>query len=420
MLRESLKNAFTSRKPRQTLAQARDLPGANAHLQPGSAPPAWRQRGVQRFLNVGRLVALVHKESLQILRDPSSLVVAFVLPAILLILFGFGVSLDLREVRIGVVNQSRDVAAESLVTSLEQASFFAVTRYQSRQQAQQALHAGELKALVVVDERFSAQLRKGEGAPLQLLTDGTDANTARLLQGYVAGVLGNWGRQEQQQLAVEPVERIELEARMWFNPALKSRYFLVPGLMAMIMTLVGTLMTALVVAREWERGTMEALMATPVSTTELMLGKLLPFYVLGMGGMLLITWMAIYVFGVPFRGSLGMLLLSGTVFLVGALALGLLVSTLARDQFVASQIALVVSTLPAFFLSGFVFELDSAPAPIQWLSVIIPAKYFIRILQTLFLAGDVSEVIWRNLFAMGVISAGLVLATMALTRRRLE
>lgn len=368
----------------------------------------------------GRLLALVQKESLQILRDPSSIVVAFVLPVLLLILFGFGVSLDLREVRIGVVSLNRDSASESLVASLEHASFFKVIRFDSRQAGQQALRASELKALVLVDERFAERIQRGESAPVQLLTDGTDANTSRLLEGYVAGVIGNWGAQEQRLRATEPSERIELASRMWFNPALKSRYFLVPGLIAMIMTLVGTLMTALVVAREWERGTMEALMATPVSIAELIVGKLLPFYVLGMAGMLLVTWMAIFVFGVPFRGSMALLMLASSVFLVGALALGLLVSTLARDQFVASQIALVVSTLPAFMLSGFVFELDSAPTPIQWLSTIIPAKYFIRILHTLFLAGDVGPVYWHNLLYMGGISLGFVLVTLAVTRRRLE
>ena len=367
-----------------------------------------------------RLGGLMRKEFLQMVRDPASLVVAGVLPLILLMLFGYGVSLDLREVRIGVVNGNRDTASMNFVASLSQARFFQVQPFTERQSAREALRQGGLKAVVVLDDDFGGRLQRGEKSPLQVLTNGTDANTARLLEGYLAGVLSTWMAQEQWERGSPPQARIAVESRMWFNPALKSRFFLVPGLMAIIISLVGTLLTALVVAREWERGTMEALLATPVSIREVLLGKLVPYYVLGMGSIALVTVVATQVFGVPLRGSWWLLALCGTVFLVGALSLGLLISTLARDQFVAAQIALVAGFMPSFMLSGFIFEISSAPVVMQWVSAIIPATYFIRILQTLFLSGTTWSVILPNLLAMAAIGAVLVLATVRVSRRRLE
>jgi ABC-2 type transport system permease protein len=210
------------------------------------------------------------------------------------------------------------------------------------------------------------------------------------------------------------------EPRVWFNPQLRSRNFLVPGLIAIIMTLTGTLLTALVVAREWERGTMEALLATQTGLLELLAGKLVPYFVLGMSGMALSVAMAVFLFGVPIRGSLLLLFGIAAVFLTGALGMGLLISTVTRNQFVAGQVAIVSAFLPAFMLSGFVFEISSMPMWIQWLTHIVAARYFVTILQTLFLAGNVWSVILPNLLALLLIAAVFLGLTAARTRKRLD
>jgi ABC-2 type transport system permease protein len=213
---------------------------------------------------------------------------------------------------------------------------------------------------------------------------------------------------------------VKLDDRVWFNPGLRSRDYLVPGLVAVIMTLIGALLTALVVAREWERGTMEALMVTPVAIREILLGKLIPYFVLGMGGLLFSVAMAVWVFEVPLRGSLWLLLAASALFLLAALGMGLLISTLAKDQFVAGLVAMLATFLPAFILSGFIFDIGSMPAPIQWLTHIIAARYYVAILQTVFLAGNVWSVVLGNTFALVIITAFLMGAVRRRTRKRLE
>jgi ABC-2 type transport system permease protein len=210
------------------------------------------------------------------------------------------------------------------------------------------------------------------------------------------------------------------QPRVWFNPEVNSRNFLIPGAVAIIMTLIGTLLTALVVAREWERGTMEALMATPIGVIEFLLGKLVPYFVLGMAAMGLSVAMAVLFFGVPFRGSVAALLLVSAAFLADMLPLGLLISTLTRNQFLASQLALISAFLPAFWLSGFIFEIDSMPLPIRLLTRILPARYFVSSLQALFLAGDVTSVLVPNTLALAAIAVVLLFALVRSTRLRLE
>ncbi len=250
--------------------------------------------------------------------------------------------------------------------------------------------------------------------------NGGDANTARLLEGYLQGVWQTRLQQKSTQSGRALPLPTTLQNRIWFNPALRSRNYLVPGLIAVIMTLIGALLTALVVAREWERGTMEALMATPVSLMELLLGKLIPYFLMGMGGMALSVFMALFLFAVPLEGSLWLLILSSALFLLVALGMGLLISTLARNQFVAGQIAIIVTFLPAFILSGFIFDIGSMPAPIQFMTHIVAARYFVALLQSCFLAGNIPDVILTNtgaLMLMAVIFFGL---TWRQSRKRLD
>jgi ABC-2 type transport system permease protein len=260
----------------------------------------------------------------------------------------------------------------------------------------------------------------GETAPIGVFVNGVDANTARLVQGYVQGAWTTWlldyARSQGKPLTIP----VKLDERIWFNPGLRSRDYLVPGLVAVIMTLIGALLTALVVAREWERGTMEALMVTPVAIREILLGKLVPYFILGMAGLLFSVAMAVWVFEVPLRGSLLLLLAASALFLLAALAMGLLISTLAKNQFVAGQAAILATFLPAFILSGFIFDIGSMPAPIQWLTHIIAARYYVAILQTVFLAGDVWSVVLINAFALVIITVVFMGLVRRRTRKRLE
>jgi ABC-2 type transport system permease protein len=372
-----------------------------------------------------RIAALVRKESWQIARDPSSYLIAGLLPLLLLVIFGYGVSLDLRRIPVGLVVEQASPEADSLAASFRNSRFFTVRLVRHRAEVEDDLATGRLKGVVVLAADFADRLGRGESAPVQILVDGSDPNTAGLVENYAQGVWRNWLQQESvsaSSLAVRSASAplVMAEPRVWFNPEVNSRNFLVPGAVAIIMTLIGTLLTALVVAREWERGTMEALMATPLGRAEFLLGKLLPYFVLGMAAMGLSVAVAVAFFDVPFRGSVGMLLLVSAAFLADMLPLGLLISTLTRDQFVASQLALLSAFLPAFWLSGFIFEIDSMPLPIRLLTRVLPARYFVSSLQTLFLAGDVASVLVPNLLALSVIAVLLLFALVRATRLRLE
>jgi len=361
-----------------------------------------------------RLFGLVRKETLQILRDPSSILIAFVLPAILLLLFGFGVSLDAKHVPVALVIETPTTETSSFAVSLIDSTYFAPAIMRDRRSAEEALVAGDVDAIVVLRSDFGRQIRSPAGAPIQVIVNGTDANTAGIIAGYMQGAWEIWLEHQaldEGQVLAPPVVA---EKRVWFNAEVRSRNFLVPGLIAIIMTLIGTLLTAMVVAREWERGTMEALMVTPVRIGEILLGKLIPYFLLGMGGMALSTAMAVFVFAVPFRGSLPVLIALSALFMLASLGMGLVISTMARSQFVAGQVAIIIAFLPAFILSGFIFDIASMPAVVRLITHIIPARYFVSSLQTLFLAGT----IWPIIAANGATLALMAMIFLTLTRRK--
>jgi ABC-2 type transport system permease protein len=367
-----------------------------------------------------RLRGLTRKETLQILRDPSSISIAFVLPAILLLVFGYGVSLDARDVPIALVIPNPTRETSSFAASLGNSRYFATTIMRQRRDAEDALISGDAQAILTLQSDFSRRIWSPSGAPIQVIVNGTDANTARIIESYLQGAWQNWLAQRALEDGRQPDSPVVAQDRMWFNAALRSRNFLVPGLIAIIMTLIGALLTAMVVAREWERGTMEALLVTPVRIEEILLGKLIPYFLLGMGGMALSTAMAVWLFGVPFRGSFAALLIVSALFMLTALGMGLLISTVARSQFVAGQIAIIVAFLPAFILSGFIFDIASMPFVVRLITHIIPARYFVSSLQSLFLAGTVWPVVLADggaLLLMALLFLGL---TRRLTRKSLE
>ncbi|XXJ21136.1 ABC transporter permease [Desulfovibrio caledoniensis] len=375
-------------------------------------------------LDFNRLRALLVKEWLQIVRDPSSIALAFVIPIVMLLLFGYGISLDPKKLPVAFVMDKPDPTASSLLARFRHSEYFGPVPTTSWEEAERMLLDRKVDAVIRLQSDFTRRLMTGGQAPVQLVVNGVDSNRALQVVGYVTMTWNRWLTSVSRTLPgardLTRIGLVDLEQRIWFNEAIRSENFLVPGLMAIIMTLIGTLLTAMVMAREWERGTMEALLVTPVRRLEIVLGKLIPYFMLGMGGVVLCIVMAVFLFHVPFRGSLLLLLLLGGVFMVGTLGLGLFISSTAKNQFVAGQIALLAAFLPSFFLSGFIFELSSTPIFIQVLSYIVPAKYFVNIVQTLFLAGNVASVLLPNL--AGLIVLALVFMTLAFrkTRKSLE
>jgi ABC-2 type transport system permease protein len=372
-----------------------------------------------------RVAGLIRKEGLQILRDPSSFLLAGVLPLLLLFIFCFGVTLDLRRVPVGVVVEQSTPEADSFLSSFCNSRFFEVHFARHRAEVEEELVSGRLKGVVVLAADFGDRLGRGETAPIQVLVDGSDPNTAGLVANYVQGLWANWLEQE----AVSHADLMDRPRaaplvvagpRVWFNPDVNSRYALLPGAVGIVLTLIGTLLTSLVIAREWERGTMEALLATPITPAELLVGKVVPYFLLGMTAMALSVSVTVFGFGVPFRGSILALTLLSSAYLIVMLGLGLLISTVTKNQFAASQAALIAGFLPAFELSGFIFEIDSMSAPVRLLTRVLPPRYFVSSLQTLFLAGDVPSVLVPNGLVLVGMAVVLFIALSRATRVRLE
>lgn len=369
-----------------------------------------------------RLKALVVKESLQIMRDPSAILIAFVLPLVLLFIFGYGVNLDSSKVRIGLVLEDQGPDVTSLANAFTNSRFFDTRVGYDRRAFEDDLVSGKIRGIVIVPRDFTATATLAdESASLQVIADGSEPNIASFVQNYTGGVVRVWLRHQAEDGGREAGgSLIGLQPRYWYNPELKSRNFLIPGSIAIIMTLIGTLLTALVIAREWERGTMEAMMATPISIAEILIGKLVPYFVLGMGSMILCVGVATFLYDVPFRGSFPALVATAAVFLIPALGQGLLISSVSRDQFVASQMALISAFLPAFMLSGFIFEISAMPAPIRALTYVFAARYFVTSLQTIFLTGDIWSLLLASMGAMAVIGGVFFLITARKTRKRLD
>jgi pyoluteorin transport system permease protein len=372
---------------------------AAAAFEHNSLPARWR-----------RTLCLIGKEARQIVRDPSSIAIGIVLPVVLILLFGYGLSLDVTEVPVAVVLEDASPSATELAASFQLSHYFDVQLMASMARAEQLMLGRKVDGIIRIRPDFSRTLSLGN-ADVQLLVHGVDANHARIVQSYAQGAIGQWLARRKAQgfkIAGGPVN---VQSRMWFNEANESRYFLVPGLIVLIMTLIGALLTALVMAREWERGTLEALFVTPVRTDEILLGKTVPYFILGLIGLVLCLLAAKFLFYVPFRGSLTILI---------ALGIGLLISSAVKSQFVAIQITILVTFLPAVMLSGFLFDLSSMPVLVRMITYVLPARYFVALLQTIFLAGDIWPVILPNMVVLAAMATLLLLLTKRATRKSLE
>ncbi len=373
-----------------------------------------------RFGSLMRMNGLIRKEFLQILRDPSSIAIAFLMPFFLLLLFGYGVSLDAEHVPVALVVEAPDPETASLAGSFMASRYFSPTVYSRMSEAITAMNERRADAIVHLRSDFGRMIYSSGGAPIQVIIEGSDANTGRLVSGYIEGTVQIWLAQQARFKGQSLQAPVDMRPRIWFNSEVRSQNFLVPGLIAVIMTLIGALLTSMVVAREWERGTMEALAVTPVTMTEILLGKLIPYFILGMGGMILAVSMAYFLFEVPLRGSLWLLIATSALFLLVALGMGLLISIIARNQFVAGQVAIIVTFLPAFILSGFIFDIASMPVGVQVITHLIAARYYVAILQTIFLAGDIWSVIVPNTMALFVMAVFFLGVSRRKARKRLD
>ena len=342
-----------------------------------------------------RIWALVRKEYRQIVRDPSSIAVGVVMPVLLIVLFGHGLSLDVKNVPVAVVLEQPSPDALELAARFQLSPYFDARLFTSMKEAEDEMLARRVDGIVRIRSDYARNVGWSD-AEVQILVHGTDANRARIIQGYAQGAVSQWSARRLAEGRTVAAGPVGLRDRMWFNEANDSHYFLVPGLVVLVMTLIGAMLTSLVVAREWERGTLEALFVTPVQADEILLGKIIPYFLLGMFGLVLCLGAAKFLFDVPFRGSVVVLAMASMLYLLVALGIGLLISTATKSQFVAIQLTMLVTFLPAMMLSGFLFDLRNMPAVVRMITYLLPARYYVSLLQTIFLAGNVWSLILPN------------------------
>jgi ABC-2 type transport system permease protein len=381
------------------------------NIVPASSP-AWAAK-------LNRIRALVVKEMRQIVRDPSSIAIGAVLPLILILLFGYGLSLDVKNVPVAIVMDYPTAEAIDLISGFQLSPYFHPTITRSMPPAQRLLLEHRVDGILRIPADFSRHVAAGD-ATLQLIVHGGDANRARIIEGYVQGVAGAWSARQAAQGTARPGPLVGVQSRLWFNEANDSSYFLVPGLVVLVMTLIGALLTAMVMAREWERGTLESLLVTPVRVEEILLGKTLPYFALALFGFALCVLSAKFLFHVPLRGSLWVLLGDSMLYVLIALGIGLLISSWVKNQLIASQLAMLATFMPAFMLSGFLFDLRSMPTVVRLITYVLPARYYVALLQTVFLAGDVWSVIVPNTLVLVAMVAMLAVASRVAMRKSLE
>lgn len=366
------------------------------------------------------LRALITKEFYQIIRDPSSILIAFVLPLVLLIIYMYGINLDTVRITLGMKIDDPSQQVTTIVDSFKNNKFVTPTIYENPQKMYDDLTGSKLRGLVIIPNDFSSKLGRNETANVQVITDGSEVNLANFVQNYNQAIFSSWLNLSSKYAKKIPPSLIGIDARYWYNQDINSHYFILPGSLSITMTLIGMLLTALVVAREWERGTMEAILTTKITKLQFVLGKYIPYFLLGMISMTFCVAICIGVFQIPFRGDLWVLFLFSALFLFTAMGQGLLISTVFKNQFTASQAALVAGFLPALMLSGLVFPINSMPQPIQWLSAIIPAKYFVACIQSEFMVGTVNEIIVPNCIFLAILGSLLFIAVYEKTQMRLE
>jgi len=373
-----------------------------------------------------RLLAIARKETVQIFRDARSLIIVVLMPAVLVLLFGYGVSLDLKGLPVYVLDQDGSQQSQDLLKHFQASEYFHLARVVTGYpELTRALDDGHAKMGIVIPWDFSQRLADGRPVQVQALIDASDDNTANVLAGYAQAVVASYSAQVQidwlnaRGVPIQPAA-VSVQTRTWYNEDLESSAFIIPGVLALVMSVIGAFLTSLTIAREWERGTMEQLISTPVTAMEIMLGKLSPYFVLGMIDTVISALIAIYWFRVPFRGSWVTLMGASAMFLIVVLALGFFISVLAKNQFAASQIALLITFLPAFLLSGFLFSIEQMPVALQWITRLLPARYYVSVLKKIFLKGTPAHLLYADLIPLAIFAFVLALVATRSFHKRLD
>ena len=333
-----------------------------------------------------RIKAIAQKELIQIRRDPYSLAMAFLMPVILLIIFGYAITIDINDIPAVVYDLDKSSMSREFVSEIKSSGYFSVAAYVERyRDVDRYLDSGKAKLAVIIPVDFSKNLLAARTAQVGVIVDGSDSNTATIAQGYITAIAEQYARRIR---GVRITPLIDARTRVWYNSELKSKNFIIPGLIALIMSVIVSLLTSLTIAKEWDRGTMEQLISTPLKTPELIIGKLIPYFIIGFIDTVVSVFMCTMIFDVPLRGSLFLLFTLSCIFLFGGLCWGILISIIARTQLIASQMAMLSTFLPAFLLSGFMFAISNMPKPLQIVTYAVPARYFVSILKDIFLKGS--------------------------------
>jgi ABC-2 type transport system permease protein len=375
-----------------------------------------------------RTLAVIRKEVLQLIRDIRLLYFSFVWPLLLLLIFGFTVSFEVKNIKLVYFDMDGKTESRALINSFRATGYFDMTTENdfSWKKCQETLEKGEAKAIMIIPVGFSRQIARQESAKLQLLIDGSDNNTASIVMNYVAGITQSFNEritlERMNRAGYAQSARTPIDARLQFlfNPSLRSQNFIVPGLIAVIMMIIGTLLTTLTITVEWERGTMEQLLYTPIKPIELILGKITPYFVISMIQVTTVLLASIIIFHVPLKGSLLVFYFASALFLLGALGVGLFLSLVSKTQQLAMMLAFMLTFLPAFLLSGFIFPIDSMPISLQLISYLVPAKYFLNIIHAIFLKGAGLDILWMNFIAMFVFSAFFIVMSITRFKKRIE
>ncbi len=372
-------------------------------------------------MNFNIIKVFVKKEFKQIIRDFSSVLIAFVLPLILLFLFGFGVNFDTNTVKIGIVDLDYTKESREIVQSLINTRYLEPYFFKTTKEADKVLSGGNIRGYAVIPVNFTAEFKKKNKPKIQIITDGSEPNTAKFVTSYIQGAYQSYIAYKNSETKGKiKTSLITPNIRAWYNPALKSTYFILPGSLAIIMTMTGTVLTALVIAREWERGTMEAVLTTEITKGEFIVSKYIAYFVLGLLSIAFCLFIIIAIFKAPFSGSYIALFIVSSLFMMTGLGIGLLISTIAKDQFTSSQMAGTVGFMPSMMLSGLIYEIDSMPAPIKIISSIIPAKYYVSSITSLFLSGVVLKTLIINSLYMFLFSFAMYFLVLKNTKERLE
>jgi ABC-2 type transport system permease protein len=354
------------------------------------------------MMNLRRLLAVARKESLHLVRDWRSLTLALAIPLILILLYGYALTLDLRLVPTVVWDQSNTPESRKLLSLFAGSPYFAIKGHRNSYQGlQKDLDRGAAMVALVIPGDFAAKVQAGKPVKIQIIGDGSDANTSRLAMGYAANIgtiyaLDVTSKQMQFKGRGELKQPVELIERSWYNPGLRSQNVLIPGIIALVMIVVAALLTSTTVAKEWETGTMEQLISTPLRGPELVFGKVIPYFCIGMTDVAMAVLIGKWIFDVPIVGNAALLFLLSAFFLTGALFFGMTLSIKLKSQVLANQLAIIAGFLPTLILSGFVFAIENMPLPLQFLTYIVPARYFIAILRGIYLKGIGLEILWLN------------------------